>query len=197
MNTKSVLGIIIVIIIVVLVVIWLRKTPPTPAVPSDQTVPQNPATSSVSTTQNPATSGTSAPLETTNPNAQPQPAAAPEVSKKTISTTMKDGMEIQVTKEGSGPAIVNGQTAAMLYTGKLSDGSVFDASANHGNQPFEFKLGAGEVIKGWDEGIVGMKVGEERTLIIPANLAYGAAGHPPVIPENATLTFDVTLVGIK
>ncbi|MDB5188973.1 MAG: Peptidylprolyl isomerase [Candidatus Nomurabacteria bacterium] len=106
-------------------------------------------------------------------------------------------MNIEVTKEGTGAPIINGQTAEMLYTGKLADGSVFDSTASHGGQPFSFSLGAGQVIKGWDEGVLGMKVGEQRTLIIPAALAYGAAGYPPVIPANATLTFDVTLVGIK
>ncbi len=106
-------------------------------------------------------------------------------------------MKIDVIKEGTGPAITNGQTAVMLYTGKLTDGSIFDSTDKHGGQPFSFALGAGQVIKGWDQGILGMKVGEERTLTIPPELGYGAAGYPPVIPQNATLVFDVTLVGIK
>jgi FKBP-type peptidyl-prolyl cis-trans isomerase len=106
-------------------------------------------------------------------------------------------MKIDVTKEGTGAAITNGQTASMLYTGKLTDGTVFDSTASRNNQPFTFTLGAGQVIKGWDEGVLGMKVGEERTLTIPASLAYGANGISGVIPPNATLVFDVTLVGIK
>lgn len=186
MNTKSIIGIIIVVIIIVLIVVWLRKTPATPATP---TAPADTTPAVTSTTPAPATS---APMETTNPAV-----SAPASQGKPISTTTKDGMKIEVTKEGTGPAITSGQTAVMLYTGKLADGSVFDSTANHGNQPFSFSLGAGQVIKGWDEGIVGMKVGEERTLIIPATLGYGANGYPPVIPANATLTFDVTLVGIK
>jgi FKBP-type peptidyl-prolyl cis-trans isomerase len=144
------------------------------------------------TTVTPPTTQTAAvtPTPTTTP-------VVPTTSKGIISTSTIDGMKIEVIKEGTGPAITNGQTAVMLYTGKLADGTVFDSTANHGNQPFTFALGAGQVIKGWDEGIVGMKVGEERTLIIPAALGYGAAGYPPVIPANATLTFDVTLVGIQ
>jgi peptidylprolyl isomerase len=106
-------------------------------------------------------------------------------------------MKIEVTKEGTGPEITNGQTAEMLYTGTLADGSIFDSTASRGNQPFSFTLGVGQVIKGWDEGVLGMKVGEERTLVIPPELAYGANGYPPVIPANATLTFQVTLVGIQ
>ncbi|HTH93412.1 MAG TPA: FKBP-type peptidyl-prolyl cis-trans isomerase [Candidatus Paceibacterota bacterium] len=183
MNTKSVLGIIIVIIIIALLVVWLRKTPPAPTVSTDQPAqPVATQTSSVVTSNPSASSG---------PTAQTPEASAPKT------TTTIDGMKIEVTKEGSGEAIKSGQTAVMLYTGKLADGSVFDSTAKHGNQPFSFTLGAGQVIKGWDEGIVGMKVGEQRTLVIPAALGYGANGYPPVIPANATLTFDVTLVAIK
>jgi peptidylprolyl isomerase len=96
----------------------------------------------------------------------------------------------------------SGDVVWVLYTGKLQDGTVFDSSAMHpDNQgeldPIKFHLGQGNVIKGWDEGIVGMKVGEKRTLIIPPDLAYGAQGAGGKIPPNATLTFDVELVGIS
>ena len=107
------------------------------------------------------------------------------------------GLEIKTTQEGSGAAVKAGDTVSVLYTGKLTDGTVFDASAKHGNQPFDFTVGAGMVIKGWDQGLVGMKVGEKRTLTIPGDLAYGANGIPGVIPANATLVFDIELLSIK
>lgn len=110
--------------------------------------------------------------------------------------TTQNGMTIETKKEGSGPAITAGEIAVVEYKGSLIDGTVFDASSRHG-KPFEFPLGAGKVIKGWDEGVVGMKVGETRVLTIPPELAYGAAGIPHVIPPNATLVFEVTLIGIK
>lgn len=106
-------------------------------------------------------------------------------------------MNIEVTKDGTGVEIENGQTAVVSYVGKLENGTVFDASKNHGDGTFSFTLGAGQVIKGWDQGVLGMKVGESRTLRIPPELAYGPSGIPPVIPGNATLIFDVTLLGIK
>lgn len=115
----------------------------------------------------------------------------------TVTSNGENSMKIETTKEGSGEEIKNGQTASMLYTGKLDDGTIFDTTANRGNEPFKFVLGAGEVISGWDEGVLGMKVGEERTLVIPSEKAYGAYGIPPVIPPNATLTFDVTLLSIE
>ena len=91
----------------------------------------------------------------------------------------------------------NGDTVSVLYAGKLKDGTEFDSSAKHGNEPIEFILGRGMVIKGWDEGLQGMQVGEKRTLVIPPSLGYGEQGAGGVIPPNATLTFDVELVGLR
>lgn len=181
MNTKAIIGIIIVIVIIVLAAVWISKAPEAP----ELTV--------LDTTSTPAPEAPEAQTET------PAPAdtVAPDKKSNVIKTKTVNGMKIEVTKEGSGEPIKNGQTAAMLYTGKLTDGSVFDASAKHGNIPLEFVLGAGMVIKGWDQGVAGMKVGEHRTLTIPYDLAYGEQGYPPVIPPKATLIFDVELVGIK
>jgi peptidylprolyl isomerase len=106
-------------------------------------------------------------------------------------------MNIEITKEGNGPAIKNGQTAVVSYIGKLENGTIFDQSKNHGDGSFAFLLGAGQVIKGWDQGVLGMQVGESRTLTIPSDLAYGPSGIPGVIPPNATLVFEVTLLAIK
>lgn len=110
---------------------------------------------------------------------------------------VKNGMTIEVLKEGSGPEIKNGQTAVMQYTGMFPNGEVFDATSKRGNQPFSFILGSGMVIKGWDEGVLGMKVGESRKFTIPPELAYGERGIPGAIPPNATLIFEVTLEAIK
>lgn len=93
------------------------------------------------------------------------------------------------------PPAKAGDTVQVHYTGKLTDGTVFDTSLNRG-APFEFVLGGGRVIKGWDEGIVGMRVGDKRRLVIPPDLAYGPNGQGP-IPANATLVFDVQLVWIR
>lgn len=97
---------------------------------------------------------------------------------------------------GTGAEAKNGDTVNVLYTGSLDDGTVFDASSKHGNQPFSFTLGAGQVIKGWDLGVLGMKVGGKRELIIPSDLGYGASGAGGVIPPNATLHFTVELLSI-
>lgn len=127
--------------------------------------------------------------------------SAPEITKPSATIknniTIKNGMTIETTKQGTGEAITNGKVASMLYTGMLSDGTVFDSTSKRDNTPFEFTLGVGQVIKGWDQGVLGMKVGEERTLVIPAELAYGSQGAGGVIPPNATLTFTVTLLAIK
>lgn len=97
---------------------------------------------------------------------------------------------------GTGDVAVAGKTVSVHYTGWLENGKKFDTSVDR-NQPFSFPLGAGRVIKGWDEGVEGMKVGGKRKLTIPANLGYGARGAGGVIPPNATLIFDVELLGVK
>jgi FKBP-type peptidyl-prolyl cis-trans isomerase len=104
---------------------------------------------------------------------------------------------------GTGPEAVNGKSISVHYTGWLFDaqatgtkGKKIDSSVDRG-QPFTFVLGAGQVIKGWDQGVVGMKVGGKRNLVIPASLAYGATGANGVIPPNATLIFDVELLGVQ
>jgi len=102
------------------------------------------------------------------------------------------GLIIQDTAEGKGQAAQTGDTVYVHYTGKLADGTVFDSSYPR-LEPFKFQLGAGEVIAGWDEGIVGLKPGGKRKLIIPPNLGYRESGSGP-IPPNATLYFDVELV---
>ena len=95
---------------------------------------------------------------------------------------------------GSGPAIKSGQQATVQYVGVLfKDGKEFDTSWGKGKQPFQFALGGGQVIPGWDQGVAGMKVGERRRLTIPSDLAYGAQGSPPKIPANAPLIFDIDL----
>jgi FKBP-type peptidyl-prolyl cis-trans isomerase len=97
---------------------------------------------------------------------------------------------------GSGDEAKTGKTVSVHYTGTLTDGSKFDSSLDRG-KPFEFQLGAGRVIKGWDQGVVGMKVGGKRKLTIPSDLAYGARGFPPVIPPDSTLVFEIELLGVR
>ncbi|HAO64457.1 TPA: peptidylprolyl isomerase [Candidatus Taylorbacteria bacterium] len=112
------------------------------------------------------------------------------------SNATKTGLIIKDVVVGTGTVAKAGNLVSVQYTGKFADGKVFDSSIPRG-KPIDFMLGAGQVIKGWDQGIDGMKVGGERTLTIPPELGYGATGYPPVIPANATLFFDVKLVGVQ
>jgi peptidylprolyl isomerase len=126
--------------------------------------------------------------------AMPDAAAAQPV------TTTPSGLKIIDTKVGTGPTPKPGQTCMMHYTGWLYEngkkGAKFDSSLDR-NQPFSFPIGQHQVIAGWDEGVATMKVGGKRTLIIPPELGYGARGSGGVIPPNATLIFDVELLGVK
>ena len=108
----------------------------------------------------------------------------------------KDGVLIEVLKEGSGAEAQSGDTVSVHYTGTFENGAKFDSSLDRG-APFNFVLGSGQVIKGWDIGVLGMKVEEKRKLTIPPNLAYGSNGIPGAIPPNATLIFEVELLGIE
>ncbi len=107
-----------------------------------------------------------------------------------------DKLKIEDIKVGTGPEVKSGDTISINYLGTLEDGKKFDSSYDRG-QPFETKIGVGQVIQGWDQGVVGMKVGGKRKLTIPSSLAYGDRGIPGVIPPKATLIFEVELMGIK
>ncbi len=130
-------------------------------------------------------------------NAAHTPAAAQTAG---VPVTTPSGLTIIDTKVGTGASPKTGQICVMHYTGWLyvdgKKGAKFDSSLDHG-QPFEFPIGAHRVIAGWDEGVATMKVGGKRTLIIPPSLGYGARGAGGVIPPNATLMFDVELLGVK
>ncbi|KAK3824905.1 MAG: hypothetical protein J3Q66DRAFT_376890 [Benniella sp.] len=118
-----------------------------------------------------------------------------EAPKKENKQVLANGLIIEDVKVGTGPAAKSGKKIGMRYIGRLTTGKVFDK--NTSGKPFDFNLGRGEVIKGWDLGIQGMQVGGERRLTIPSELAYGSRGAPPDIPRNATLVFEVKLVSMK
>lgn len=105
-------------------------------------------------------------------------------------------LEIEDLVEGSGRTAQAEQQVSVHYTGWLTDGTKFDSSVDRG-RPFEFRLGAGQVISGWDQGVAGMRVGGKRKLVIPGAMGYGSRGVPGVIPPNATLVFDVELLAVR
>jgi len=152
------------------------------------------AVTACSRSEKPATEAapaTAAPAETAAAPAATSPAASEKIE-----------MQITDLVPGTGAEIKTGQSALVHYTGWLYDanapenkGNQFDSSV--GREPYEFPVGAGSVIAGWDQGVVGMKVGGKRRLVIPPLMAYGEGGHPPVIPPNSTLVFDVELVEIR
>ncbi len=138
---------------------------------------------------------------------QASPASTTVTEKKTMQAndnnqsdekvvTTPSGLKYEVLKEGTGETPKAGQTVTVHYTGTLEDGTKFDSSRDRG-QPFQFTIGQGQVIKGWDEGLGIMKVGDRRKLIIPPDLGYGSRGAGGVIPPNATLIFDVELLGVN
>jgi peptidylprolyl isomerase len=145
-----------------------------------------------------------APAAAPDPSKEPAPKPAAETAAKEEKTSKMiktpSGLQFEDTVVGTGASPKPGQTCVMHYTGWLwengAKGKKFDSSVDRG-QPFEFQIGLGMVIKGWDEGVMTMKVGGKRTLIIPASIGYGSRGAGGVIPPNATLVFDVELLGIK
>ena len=151
--------------------------------PSEQPKPPEPA-APVATEAPPATP----------PAAQPEPSKPAAAEPKTITTA--SGLKYQDLVVGKGPTPKVGSRVMVHYTGWLTDGTKFDSSVDR-DQPFLFRLGRGEVIKGWDEGVATMHVGGKRKLTIPPGLAYGKQGAAGVIPPNATLVFEVELLGFQ
>lgn len=123
--------------------------------------------------------------------AKPAESAAPSANQRVVKTLEKTDSKV-----GKGPAAKKGDKVSVHYTGRLLDGTKFDSSVDR-NEPFEFTIGEGGVIKGWDEGVPGMKKGGKRKLVIPSEMAYGKRGSPPKIPPDAPLEFEIELVEIK
>lgn len=161
--------------------------------------------STSTTTQVSVASSSPAPVDTANsptssatPEASATPGAKPTPAPKPLGPAVKtkSGLKYEVFKKGKGEIAKNNQKVYVHYTGVLENGTKFDSSLDRG-EPIDFILGTGAVIKGWDEGVAGMKVGEKRKLTIPPDLAYGEAGAGGLIPPGATLIFDVELVKVE
>ena len=143
----------------------------------------------------PAPPTTAPPANQTTP-ASATPAAPADAAKPGKTVKLPDGLEYTDVTVGTGPTPLDGQKVVVNYTGTLIDGTKFDSSLDR-NEPFEFTLAGNGVIKGWDEGVRGMKVGGKRKLKIPPELGYGKQGSPPKIPANATLLFEIDLLDVK
>ncbi len=150
----------------------------------------------VNNQKNASATATSVALALTQTAAPTTPPAMlfPGVITDTVKTA--SGLQYKDLNVGNGATAQSGNTVSVHYTGWLTNGTQFDSSIPR-NQPFEFTLGAGNVIKGWDEGVAGMKVGGTRILIIPPDLGYGAQGSGSTIPPNSTLVFEVQLISVK
>lgn len=167
-----------------LLLVVAQLTPAQNSALADQLSTTEPAIVAQSTTNNPIV------------NEKNLMAMNPEKETAADIVTTPSGLKYKELTEGTGATPKQGQTVVVHYTGTLEDGTKFDSSRDR-NSPFSFKLGVGQVIKGWDEGLSTMKVGGRRQLIIPADLGYGARGAGGVIPPNATLLFDVELLRIS
>jgi peptidylprolyl isomerase len=165
---------------------------------SDTQQTSNPGTASTPLDTAKSVDATATPITAATPSPTGTPTNTPKTTstdpKKTITTP--SGLKYAELKVGTGARPKAGQIVSVHYTGTLENGTKFDSSRDRG-VPFEFPLGAGKVIKGWDEGLSTMRIGGRRQLIIPPNLGYGAAGAGGAIPPNATLIFDVELLGVK
>jgi len=126
--------------------------------------------------------------------AKPAPPKAAKLEPAPVVTP--SGLKYWDLKVGTGTEAVKGKTVSVHYTGWLTNGKKFDSSVDAG-RPYDFRIGAGSVIKGWEEGVAGMKIGGKRKLEIPPALAYGKDGYPGIIPPNSTLIFEIELLGVK
>jgi peptidylprolyl isomerase len=168
--------------------LFLGNPQPSDAIAAEATTPVEIAQAE---TSEPEMTEATTPEATTAPEAAAEATAAEATEPEVITT--ESGLQYIDLVEGDGKVATDGQIVFVHYTGTLENGKKFDSSRDRG-QPFSFVLGQGRVIRGWDEGIVGMKVGGQRKLIIPSDLAYGERGVRGVIPRNATLIFDVELL---
>jgi peptidylprolyl isomerase len=171
----------------------------TPDTKVSETATTTATTTSATVTATPTvtTPATPTPTVTTTVTAKPTPTPTKTPADKNQKVvTTPSGLKYTELKVGTGATPKKGQTITVHYVGTLENGTKFDSSRD-ADKPFEFAIGTGSVIKGWDEGLSTMKVGGRRQLVIPAKLGYGEQGSPPVIPPNATLIFDVELLGVK
>jgi FKBP-type peptidyl-prolyl cis-trans isomerase len=161
-----------------------------------QSSTESAAPASTGSTTTGAAQGTSGTTSTTNTKTTTTSSSATSVTTSSQEITMPSGLKYEELKVGDGAVAETGTTVSVHYTGWLTNGTKFDSSLDRG-QPFSFRLGTGQVIRGWDEGVKGMRVGGKRKLTIPPDLGYGEAGAGGVIPPNATLLFEVELLGVR